>query len=95
MAKLPKKINLKVNISELVGNVENITEIKKRKNGEITPKELIRIVLNELLDNEIEEIAIVRRYKDGSISTGWTTDNAIEALGMAELLKIHIADDIE
>lgn len=95
MAKLPNEIKVKVSISELVGDVESLKEIKAKKNGEITVKELIRVLLNELNNNEIEELAVIRKYKDGSVSSGWTMTEAIEGLGMAEFLKLHIVDGVE
>jgi hypothetical protein len=94
MAKAPNEIKVKVNISELVGNVEELKDIKAKKNGEITVNELLRVLLNELNNNEIEELAVVRKYKSGEVSTGWTMTDGVEGLGLAEFLRIHIADDI-
>lgn len=90
-----KEVNVKVNISELVGNVEDLKEIAAKKNGDITINELLRVLLNELNSNEIEELAVIRKYKDGTIATGWTSKDALLCLGMAEFLKMHIVDEIE
>jgi len=95
MAKTPSEIKVKVSISELVGDVESLKDIKAKKNGEITVNELVRVLLNELNNNEIEELAVIRKYKDGSVSSGWTMTDAIEGLGMAEFLKLHISDGVE
>ncbi|MBY0122177.1 hypothetical protein [Bacillus sp. S/N-304-OC-R1] len=94
MVKVPNELKVKINISELVGTVEDLKDIKAKKNGEITVNELLRVLLNELNNNEIQELAVVRKYKNGSVSTGWTTTDAVEGLGLAEFLKIHIQDGI-
>lgn len=94
MAKFPEEMKIKMSISELVGNVETIKDIKAKKNGEITVNELLRMLLNESLNSEIEELAVVRKYKNGSVASGWTSTDGVEGLGMAEFLKIHISDEI-
>lgn len=86
---------MKVSISELVSDVESLKDIKAKKNGEITVNELLKMLLNELNNNEIEELAVIRKYKDGSVASGWTMTNGVEGLGMAEFLKLHISDSVE
>lgn len=88
------EIKVKVTISELVADVETLKDIKAKKNGEITVKELLRILLNELNNGEIHELAVVRKYKNGAIASGWTCTNGVDCLGMAEMLKIHMMDSI-
>ena len=83
-----------VRISELLTDVEDMRDLQARKNGDITPKELLRILLNEVNNGEIEELAVVRIFKDGTASSGWSNRNVIELLGMAEILKIQINDFI-
>jgi hypothetical protein len=94
LSKLPSEIKVKVSVSELVGNVEELKDIKAKKNGEITVKELIRILLNELYGNEIEELVVVRKYKNGTVASGWTCLDGIIGLGMAEFLKMHMKEEL-
>jgi hypothetical protein len=89
-----KEKHVSVKISDLLSDVEDMRELQARKNGDITPKELLRILLNEVNDGEIQEIAVVRLFKDGSASSGWTSANALELLGLCEILKIQINDFI-
>lgn len=95
MANLSKDLKVKVSITELIGNVEDIKELKAKRNGEITISELLKVLLNEFNNGEIQELAVVRKYKNGSVATGWTSTDGVEGLGMAEFLKIHIADSID
>lgn len=93
---ISKEIKVKVKIDELLPKeLDQLKELKAKKNGEITVKQLLLILLNELNANEIEDMAVVRRYKDGSVASGWTIDDAVTGLGLAEYLKMHIQDEIE
>lgn len=94
MAKFPNELKVKVSVSELIGNVEELKDIKAKRNGEITVNELLRVLLNELNNGEIEELAVVRIYKDGSVATGWTSTDGVEGLGMAEFLRLHISQGV-
>ena len=87
-------LKVKVNISDLVGSVESLREIKAKKNGELTPKEITRVLLNDLLQDDIEELVIVTRHKNGQVTTGWSSNDAIQTLGMIELLKIDVSKSV-
>lgn len=94
--KVSKEIKVKVKIDELLPKeLDQLKELKAKKNGEITAKQLLLILLNELNANEIEDMAVVRRYKDGTVATGWTTDDGVTGLGLAEFLMMHIQDEIK
>jgi hypothetical protein len=93
--KITDEIKVKVSISELVGDVESLKDIKAKKNGEITVNELLRMLLNESNENLIEELAVVRKYTNGNVVTGWTCTDGITGLGMAEFLKLHISEEVE
>ncbi len=94
---MPKQdvMKVKLKIEDLLnGKMDEIKEFKAKQKGDITPRSLLVVLLNELCSDDIEELVVIRKYKNGDISTGWTTENAVEALGMAEVLKLHVADEI-
>lgn len=96
MVKLPEEIKVKIKIDDLIGgSVNELEEYKAKQKGDITPRSLTAILLNELVTGDIEQLIVIRKLKNGLIATGWTTENAVEALGMAEMLKAHIFDEID
>lgn len=95
MAKLSDELKVKISISELIGGIDNINEIKAKKNGDLTTRELLRVLLNDFMNDEIEDLMIVQTNRNDQVTTAWTTTNAIKALGMAEFLKCHISDGVD
>ena len=94
---MPKQdvMKVKFKIEDLLNDkMDEIKEFKAKQKGDITPRSLLVVLLNELCSDDIEELVVIRKYKNGDISTGWTTENAVESLGMAEVLKLHVADEI-
>ncbi len=87
------EIKVKIDIAELVGGVDNLKEIKMKKNGELTAREILRVVLNDFLNDEIEDLMIVHTDKNGRVTTAWTATDSVKAFGMAEFLKHHISQE--
>ncbi|MFQ6391367.1 hypothetical protein ACLNAR_26645 [Priestia aryabhattai] len=46
------------------------------------------------MDDEIEEMVIVRKNKESVIVSGWTSDDALEVLGSLELAKHHVIEEL-
>ena len=70
------------------------SEKKAEKHGELTPKALVKQILEAIELGEIDAITVVARYKDGNIDTGWSTAVTSEIIGLLELGKIQVADFI-
>lgn len=92
-----KKIKLPVvlNIDELISSQTNqLKEFRAKKNGELTPKELLKVLMNEIVHDDVQDLIVIRKNKDGDIVSGWTYENAPEALGALEIVKQHIIEEI-
>ena len=86
-----KHEGIKIHISDLISEIEDIRELKAKKNGDVTVKELLLVLLNELNSGEIEDLIVVRKYKDGEVASGWTSPEGIDLFGLVEVLKLHIS----
>lgn len=70
----------------------NLEEARQKKQRGVTVKELLDQNLG-LLD-QIESIVIVTQLKDGSIGTGYSYHNSLEALGMLSVAETDVKDSM-
>ena len=90
-----KEIKVRLKIEELLHDkVDEIKELKAEQSGEITPLQLVTVLMNELMEDDIEELAVVRKHKDDTVTAGWTTIDGLRAIGLAEYMRMSIADEI-
>jgi hypothetical protein len=69
-----------------------LSELKASKEGILTPKALISNVLDHI--DEIEEIVVIIRKKDEEIIHGCSEMNQSKAVGLCELGKMLIINDM-
>jgi hypothetical protein len=68
------------------------SELKANKDGILTPKALITNVLDHI--EEVEEIVVIIRKKDEEIIHGCSEMNQSKAVGLCELGKMLIINDM-
>ena len=88
-------LKAKIRIENLLyDKKDEIKEYRSKQNGGVTPTHMMAVLLNELMSGDVEEIAVCRKFKDGTAEVGWTTENNLEGMGMADYLKQHIYEEI-
>jgi hypothetical protein len=70
----------------------DFSELKANKDGILTPKGLITNVLEHI--DEIEEIVVIIRKKDEEVIHGCSEMNQSKAVGLCELGKMLIINDM-
>jgi hypothetical protein len=70
----------------------DFNELKANKDGILTPKGLITNVLEHI--DEIEEIVVIIRKKDEEVIHGCSEMNQSKAVGLCELGKMLIINDM-
>lgn len=68
----------------------NFEDAKQKKERGVSVKELLENRLKQT--DEFESIVIVGKHKDGTIYTGYSWDNSLEALGMLDIAKIDVTE---
>ena len=68
--------------------MKNFKEAKMLKERGITPKSLLNTALKN--SDEIENIVVVIQYDNKSITTGYSYENSLSALGMLDIAKDEI-----
>lgn len=74
--------------------VVDFNESKAKKNGEITPKSLIENLLIAIEKGEVESVVYVVKRKDDIIDAGNSTMNSTEVLGLLEVGKQLVINDM-
>jgi hypothetical protein len=67
-------------------------EERQRKERGVTVKDLLNSALVNADDTE--SIVIVSKLKDGSVYTGFSWESSLESLGMLDIGKIQIIDEM-
>ena len=67
-------------------------EEKQRKERGVTVKGLLNNALNNAEDTE--SIVIVSKQKDGVVFTGYSWESSLESLGMLDIAKIQIIEEL-
>lgn len=71
--------------------MKDILNLKRQKSQRgVTSDELA----NELLNNDIDSVVVVAVRSDGTLVTGYSCDNNVEAIGLMELAKGVLVDDL-
>ena len=73
--------------------MKDFKEAKLLKERGVTPKSLLSTALEN--SDEIENIVVVVKYKNKSITTGYSYENSLPALGMLEIAKDEIKNSME
>lgn len=68
--------------------MDKLEDKRREKDGDFNKKEILSALLEEA--DEIEEVAIAIRYKNGDDGFSITTGDIVKALGMLELAKLSI-----
>lgn len=72
----------------------DINEFKAKKDGVITPKEVILNLLSAIEKGEIESVVFVAKDKAGYLHPGWSHLQLTEAVGMLECGKVEIIESM-
>lgn len=67
-------------------NELNEKRMKDYRGG--TPKEVLQEAIDE--NDDISDVVIVTRDKDGLITTDWSCDDALKVIGALEVAKVSI-----
>ncbi|QOV10926.1 hypothetical protein [Viridibacillus arvi] len=73
--------------------MDELKEYRARKNGEVTPKVLLEKTMDDL--ENIEVIIMVIKQKDGIIHMGCSDAMCTEHIGLLEVGKKWVIDDME
>lgn len=65
--------------------------VEQMPGSRMTPQTLLAMALEAV--EKIEDVAIVYHWKDGSVTAGWSTCEAMSLVAMARLLSIN-ADQV-
>lgn len=74
--------------------VVNLKEVKAVKNGEITPGGILDIVRTNVDAGNVKSLFYVTIGNDGAITAGWSTTEKAELVGMAEIGKALVVQDV-
>lgn len=74
--------------------VVNLREVKAVKNGEITPGGILDIVRTNVDAGNVKSLFYVTIGNDGAITAGWSTTEKAELVGMDEIGKALVVQDI-
>lgn len=72
--------------------MDSLKEKRLLKERGVTPKSLLNVALDNV--DDIEDIVVVVKYSDTSITTGYSYENSLPALGMLEIAKDEIKDSM-
>lgn len=67
-------------------------EAKQKHQRGVTVKELLQSALEHADDTE--SIVIVSKQKDGTVLTGFSWESSLESLGMLDIGKMQIIDEM-
>jgi len=91
---IPNDIKVKVEITELIGSSNEIKELKAKKQGELTPKEIFRVTLNELVNERVEEVVVISKNSDNKVSVSWSSEDAVEVFGMLGIANALVINEV-
>lgn len=74
--------------------VVNLKEVKAVKNGEITPGGILDIVRTNVDAGNVKSLFYVTIGNNGEITAGWSTTEKAELVGMAEIGKALVVQDV-
>lgn len=74
--------------------VIDFNESKAEKNGVVTPRALIENLLSAIEKGEVESVAYVIKCKDDILKAGNSTMNSTEVIGLFEVGKQLVIDDM-
>jgi hypothetical protein len=72
--------------------MNEINEYRAKKEGRITPKELVKNLMVAIENGEIDCVVYITRDKEGIIETGWSDIVHTEAIGLTEVGKQRLID---
>ena len=72
----------------------SLNEYRSRKEGKVTPKKLAESITKFVDETECEMIVCVVKTKDGYIDTFFSHGNNSEHIGLLEIGKTNIIDDM-
>ena len=75
-------------------HVVNLKEAKAAKNGEITPGGILDIVKANVDAGNVKSLFYVTIGNDGEITAGWSTTEKAELVGIAEIGKSLVVQDV-
>jgi hypothetical protein len=69
----------------------DLNEFKMKKQRGLTPKEILKEVSNA----DMTDVIVVYKDKEGMIAYGYSADNKVEGIGMLEVVKNELLNDME
>ncbi|MDZ5711651.1 hypothetical protein [Jeotgalibacillus haloalkalitolerans] len=75
--------------------MNELNEYRLKKEGKITPKEVIKNLLEAIDRGEVEEVVFVSKGTDGVIGTGWSEISLLTMIGLLEAGKVMALDELK
>ena len=72
----------------------NLSEMQAKKNGDVTPLRVLDEVQSLLESGDITKLMYISLNSDGNIVAGWSTTDSNELLGMIEIGKQLVLNDV-
>lgn len=73
-------------------NEFNLTEYRAKKEGIVTPLSLLTNALESVSDKE--QVIVISIDNEGYIKTGWSDGGGVRTIGLLEVAKIQITDEM-
>lgn len=74
--------------------VVNLSEVQAKKNGDVTPLRVLDEVQSLLEAGDITKLMYISLNSDGDVVAGWSTTDSNELLGMIEVGKQLVLNDV-
>lgn len=74
--------------------IVNLSEMQAKKNGDVTPLRVLNEVQSLLEGGDITKLMYISLNSDGNVVAGWSTTDSNELLGMIEVGKQLVLNDV-
>lgn len=74
--------------------MESLKEKRMEKTRGVTPKALLESALKDVNEYDIDDVVIVMKRSDGAINTGYSYTGSLIGLGLLEIAKDVIKEDM-
>lgn len=74
--------------------MSDVNEYRAKKEGRVTPKQILSILEKKINDGEIESLCYVAKTKEGMVHAGWSDMLHTEVVGLLEVGKVEVIQDM-
>ena len=74
--------------------IVTLSEMQAKKNGDVTPLRVLTEVQSLLEGGDITKLMYISLNSDGNVVAGWSTTDSNELLGMIEVGKQLVLNDV-